>query len=171
MTKAELKSIIAISGLTAKDIVEIADEMVKFEAALVDAANAATKTYVGSIIDVKFPSCNKNDWLSDNDDEINRSCNIESCEIKKIVVLDHKEYSTLSNSLLTDNENLFEKIGGSSIDDKYLEGITPGTDAYYSAWGTYGITNVVEVQCENQETFYVNTEGHGYARYVGRRVG
>lgn len=118
---------------------------------------------------VVFPSCNKNHHISDNDEEILDSPYSSKCEVHKTIVLTADHYDIVSNSLLNDREYLWEKIGGSYCDDAALKGLTPHSKEYYAKWREHGITPVVEViNQDTQETFFVNSDEFGYARYVGR---
>ena len=71
------------------------------------------------------------------------SSNTECCVVKKKYV-SNKVYKNLVSDFYQDND-IYEKIGG-------------GTD----------YTRVIQIiNEETQETYFVNTEGYNYARYVG----
>lgn len=118
---------------------------------------------------VYFPACNKNHDITDNDLEIiSKPCKTTTI-IKKNIVLNNDDYIIVSESLLNDRPYLWDKIGGAQVDDKYLEGLTPHTDEFYKAWREHGETlGIMVSNAETKDCFIVNTEGYGYARYVGR---
>ena len=141
---------------------------------------------VGQEMRIRFPSLNKNHLLKDNDDEIAKGWNTEKCVVKKHIHLSAKEWNEITESLLTNRTELWEEIGGAYSDDERLDGATmeelfsnPELMKIFRA--TY-VTNVVRVSIEPEieklinhgdvyiMPFFVNTEGYGYARYVGRAV-
>lgn len=161
MTKNEIKKIIEIAGLTTEEIKSLAAELI---------ADCVEETEVGNMVKVAFPSVNKNDWLSDNDEEIEKSNNIENVKIMKVVELSYNEYKEIGNSLLENREEMFEKIGGCHVDDDSLfEGVKDYSDEWRTIIREHGYSPVVKVT-NGKDSFFVNTEGYGYARYVGREV-
>ena len=146
---------------------------------------------VGTKLWVKFPKINKNDSLDQNDTEISEGYNEEKCVVKKHIVLDWDEWVDITHSLLTDRDE-WEKIGGSVSEDKRLEGCSSvdimKDEKLYKIFRGTSFTEVVRVDICNktwreqevtgepidmhlQAPFFVNTEGHSYARYVGRLSG
>jgi Large polyvalent protein associated domain 29 len=116
-----------------------------------------------------FPACNKNQDLTDNDQEILEKSDLVNCLIKKIVTLTPDDYLIVSESLLNNRPELWERIGGAQIEDRYLEGLQEGSKEYYQAWQDHGqILAVLVINAETQDRFVVNSEGYDYARYVGR---
>ncbi|KPK92391.1 hypothetical protein AMJ80_06620 [bacterium SM23_31] len=120
-------------------------------------------------VTVAFPALNKNDWLSDNDKEIERKRNVEKCRIYKIVKLTKKEWNEITNSLLESRDSLWEQIGGCRIDDEsLLDGLKKWSDEWVQVIREHAHIKVVKVECKGYDPIYVNTEGYSYARYVGR---
>ena len=136
---------------------------------------------IGQIIEVKFPSLNKNDKLAHNDKEIARSADVTTCRIERIITLSVKDYAAIGAGLLESN-TIWQKIGGSIIHPMHEEGfasicrkagadpddICTFTDEVWQAARRFALTLVVAVVCEGLPPFFVNTEGYDYARYVGR---
>ena len=85
-----------------------------------------------------------------------------------------EEYDEVSNSFLSDNAELWEKIGGRR-NTKGIEHRFDFTEEEKEEWLESMVTMVVRVSVENAEefenrhrtSFLVNTEGFEYARYVG----
>jgi hypothetical protein len=126
-------------------------------------------SYEHRSIMVTFPACNKQHVMEDNDAAIEESPEPSQCQVEKTITLSNEQFDLVSNSLLNDRPKLWEKIGGSFIDDRHLADIVEGTPLYYEAWRKRGITRVVEVLNEiGSDSFYVNCEGYGCARYTGR---
>lgn len=143
-----------------------------------------------NFINVKFPTLNKKATLVENDKEITKSANIKRCKIIKSIQLTRLGYKKISDSLLSDREYLWQNIGGSDCDDKNAEQDLEHLIKTLSALNEMlpskfrsnpyehprvreilkenFYTNVIEVVAEDEETFYVNTEGFPYARYVGK---
>jgi hypothetical protein len=122
---------------------------------------------------VDFPGLNKNGTLEENDKRIAESRRREPCRIKKTVILDQYDFDVIGKTLL-DDRDLWQKIGGSSSDAPALAGKAWHTiasdESLLAIWRDTSYVNVVEVKCRQgtRRPFYVNTEGFGYARYVGR---
>lgn len=123
--------------------------------------------YPNRLLTVTFPSCNKNDTLEYNDQQIIDNPDSQSCEVRKLIVLSDDDFKRLSESLLKDRPELLAYECTSYIDDKYLVDVIEQTPQYYEAWRVHGITTVIEVRCSN-DCFYIDTSGYDYARYVGR---
>jgi len=133
----------------------------------------------------KFPSVNKQHTLIENDESISESSNDVLCVIKKHIILTQKEWDKVTNSFLDDRVNMWEKIGGSESIDKRLEGYNwhemLADERLKKIWHDTSYVNVVMVNTSKMrypkpfngtiswDPVYVNTEGHNYARYVGRR--
>ena len=158
--------------MTVEDVLKII-EVAKFTSVELDSLGQAIMKksnveQVGDLVQVYFPIINKNQDLEYNDEWIAKESEECTCKIMKILDVDDDYYTNLGNSLL-DANTCWDKIGGASIDDKYLEGIKEGSKEYYAAWKMFGVTNVVKVT-NGRESFYVNSEGYDYARYVGRAI-
>ena len=123
---------------------------------------------------VHFAKLNKNQTL----DEYKRLCaegdyRLEDIIIKKIVFLDSVEWEKISNSFL-ENLAIWNEIGGSQYtgnDRSILEfegQFWELSDDQIQEYRDNSKTLTVMVINETtKETFYVNTEGYNYARYVG----
>ena len=101
---------------------------------------------------VDFPKLNKNSSADENDKQIKLGYNAEPCEIAKTVELSSKDFWNVSHTLLDYRSDLWERIGGTKD----------------------GFIQVVEVKFKRFQwgrPLYINTEGHEYARYVGRERG
>ncbi len=133
---------------------------------------------------VKFANLNKNDWLSDYEEEVFKKGDyrIETVKVVKEIELSATEYRAVTKSLLTDRFDMWEKIGGSILTEKAeAEAKELGFDFDDPLWWMKdkehpqmqfffknSVVEVVKVTCEGYgRPFYVNTEGYGYARYVG----
>lgn len=124
---------------------------------------------------VSFPACNKNHWLQQNDIQIMCDQHAEECEVVKVVTLTPAEYDDVAGSLLNDREELWEGIGGTKSYHPDLNGVgwlevvnDPALMALYKATSAVQVVKVECTETDNRLPFYVNTEGHSYARYVGR---
>jgi|APSaa5957512493_1039668.scaffolds.fasta_scaffold96784_2 hypothetical protein len=118
---------------------------------------------------VKFACFNKNDWLDDYKSECDkqeiepqqnevrmyeiRNWRLETVKVMKTIELSDSEFDDISHDLLNDREDMFECIGGVEFDED-----TNKTKYTYA---------VKVVNKKTKEVFYVNTEGHKYARYIG----
>lgn len=138
---------------------------------------------VGAYIDVRFPALNKNDTMERNDQEIVRKAHRAHCQIKRVIELTLTDFCAVSRTLMDDSA-LWGKIGGqdlSPLDGEAFRVLCRehgadaddlktwiGRDELNSWFQTHSFTSVVAVTCQGQRPFFVNTEGYGYARYVGR---
>jgi hypothetical protein len=145
-----------------------------------------TALTVGAFVEVRFPSLNKNDDLIENDTRIQERSNVSRCRIARVVELSLTDWAEVAQNLLTDREALWGKIGGqdlSPIDGEAFAKLCAEHGADADQWTTWigqpeligwfrnhSHTEVVAVTCAGQAPFFVNTEGHLYARYVGRLV-
>jgi len=151
---------------------------------------------VGSMITAKFATMNKNNTLREYKKECkkpefeeitqeggngypsfkHRGANwrIEKCKVVKYALLSSKEFNFLTKNFLSDNEELYEKIGG----HKYT-GTNPNFDyqtfymipALLKDFQKNNVTLVVVLENETtKEKVAINTEGYNYARYVGIEV-
>ena len=123
---------------------------------------------------VHFAKLNKNETLG----EYKRLCakgdyRLEDIIIKKIVFLDSVEWEKISTSFL-ENLAIWNEIGGSEYtgnDRSILEfegQFWELSDDQIQEYRDNSKTLTVMVINETtEETFYVNTEGYSYARYVG----
>ncbi|MEM7176026.1 MAG: hypothetical protein AAF443_08955, partial [Chlamydiota bacterium] len=96
---------------------------------------------------IKFANLNKNNTLAEYKDIVYNKNNYKVCEVivEQEVHLTQKEFDVISNELLRDNP-IWKGIGGNE-DSKRIT------------------TKVVNK--DTKEAFYVDTQGYGYARYVG----
>lgn len=130
---------------------------------------------MSNFISVRFPSLNKNCSLVENDECIEESSYSSKCKIIRRVSVSNDVYNALGNNLLSSgNESIWGYIGGSESADERLSHVKDFTEIMASPELTKIFretcyTKVVEVKnLDNEEIFYVNTEGFDYARYVGR---
>lgn len=82
------------------------------------------------------------------------------------------QFNGVANSLLENRPELWEQIGGAYSDAPEFEGLTDmevfNNKELVEIFRKTCYTPVVEVKEKNSHrAFYVNTEGYGYARYVG----
>ena len=101
------------------------------------------------------PSLNKNDWKTDNDQEIDKDSTSIKCKITDIVYLSKVDYDYFSFNMLNNYAFLEGDKGGTWTNDE--TGIVE-----YNA--------VVCVYCEGQEPILVDPSGYSYARYANRLV-
>ena len=143
-----------------------------------------TKYSVDDFIYVNFPAINKNDNLILNDRYIDERHYKEKCIIKRVIELNQSHYSVIASTLLEDRVDLWSCIGGQSIDPLHektfcdlcmSKKVNPGNfeqiykyPELFQYFSDHCVTEVVVVTAEDQVPFVVNTEGYGYARYVGR---
>lgn len=144
-----------------------------------------TKTLtVGAEIQVRFPSVNKNDTLLDNDTAIAARSSLSRCRVCRVIELTLKDWADVTQSLLEDRGSLWGQIGGQDLSPLDREAFrvlclehgadadSPrtwiGQDRLLNWFRTHSFTEVVAVTCQGMPPFLVNTEGHDYARYVGR---
>lgn len=125
---------------------------------------------------VTFPSLNKNNTLAKNFEAmVMHGTYDERCEVMKTVELDSETFEEVANSLLESRPEMWEQIGGHNSDAPELENVT-----YEQMCSSKELTDIFRKTCyamvvEVVETdgwasgrkFYVNTDGYGYARYVG----
>ena len=143
------------------------------------------------VTNIKFSKLNKLNTLDEykSQDEFY----FEDVEIKKTIYASDKLYDEMSGNFLS-NQILYQKIGGRdysgnnkrilelisnleiSYPDNYFVAYTKFTKALqdeglYDEWVKNQTTNAVLVVRKNNpdfnDCFLVNTEGYGYARYVG----
>ena len=131
--------------------------------------------------DCRFPKMNKNDSLAEYEEQLGdpEHYNVETVGIRKIVVVNTEKWDEITNSLLDDRAELWEKIGGSEMYDEVAkEHNVPEDEKEFSEWidnpdnlklfreNNY-IPAVALFNRDTQEAIIINTEGGGYARYVG----
>lgn len=124
-------------------------------------------------VTVLFPSLNKNDILADNDRRIFEGALVSECRIVKTVTLSDEEYEEVADTLLEDRPEMWEGIGGSASDDRIFEGMAwhqiAQNPELLRRWHETAYTLAILVRTrDGLRSFVVNTEGHSYARYVGR---
>lgn len=151
-------------------------EPAKIEAAKKESVKVAEQNPdVQRWVTVIFPSLNKNNTLVENYEAMALyGTNSERCKILKTVDLDAKMFKEVSNSLLENRAELWQQIGGSASDAPELENVTyvqlQNDKNLMQIFRKTGYVMVVEVKNrETGKTFFVNTEGYDYARYVGVR--
>ena len=128
-----------------------------------------TATSTSKLIECVFPVCNKNDTLEQNDIMIINEFSKQKCKVVLHLILTDDQFNVVSGSLLNDRPGLWQQIGGTDCDDKFLADYEEGSQDYYEMYRVHGVTNVVGVSnFSGNDVFYVNTEGYDYARYVGR---
>ena len=122
---------------------------------------------------VKFAKLNKQNVLSDYKTQVEAGdYNAEKVIVKKVVILDNMEWNVVTCNLLNGCES-WDKIGGSTYigDDPEIiihKGFYELTENQQEDYRNNNATlTVLVLNRYTGETFYVNTEGHGYARYVG----
>lgn len=141
---------------------------------------------LGTCLDVRFPRVNKNNTLSENDERLREGQRIATCRVRRIVQLDLADSLQVSTSLMEDRPSLWGRIGGqelSPVDQQAFQALCRRHGADADDWTTWAYTDVllswfqlhcttpvVAVISEGMDPFFVNTEGYGYARYVGRAV-
>ena len=122
---------------------------------------------------ITFPSVNKNNSLAENfESMVVYGTNDVKCLIKKTIEMESYQFDGVSNSLLENRPELWEQIGGAYSDAPEFEGLTDmevfNNKELVEIFRKTCYTPVVEVKEKNSHrAFYVNTEGYGYARYVG----
>lgn len=130
-----------------------------------------------TFITVTFPQANKNNSLLENFEAmVMYGMNDERCLVQKTVELEKYLFDGVSNSLLENRPEMWEQIGGSTSDDPIFAGcesyeqfcIMLQDPKIRKIYQDTCYTNVIEVkEKDGYRSFYVNTEGYDYARYVG----
>mgnify|MGYP003433990038 FL=1 len=122
---------------------------------------------------ITFPSLNKNNSLAENFEAmVLYGTNDVKCLIKKTIELESYQFDGIANSLLENRPELWEQIGGAYSDAPEFEGLTDmevfSSPMLVEIFRKTCYTPVVEVkEKDSNRAFYVNTDGYGYARYVG----
>ena len=129
------------------------------------------------IVELYFPKASKLDDLGDYKEQFwVRGYDTERANIVKELVLDKSGWDEISNNLIESREDWNDEndkpIGGTYSDDARLEGKSLeqifNDKKLIQIYRDAAVTNVVKVlNKDTGETFYVNTEGYNYARYVG----
>ena len=121
---------------------------------------------------VKFANLNKQDDLRDYMEQVEAGEYYrERVGIKEILQLTNKEFTTLSETLLSDYNFVKGLKGGtdSTYKTKYNNLFSPmWIRAEFARWkaGAYKI-GALAVNVENGQMFIINNEGYSYCRYVG----
>jgi len=122
---------------------------------------------------VKFPKLNKLKGLSEYKKQIAEGDYYsENVIVKKLILLDNMEWGIVACNLLNGCES-WEEIGGSiytgiDADIQNADNFLELTDEQVEEYRNNNALNVVMVMNQyTQETFYIDTQGHKYARYVG----
>lgn len=129
------------------------------------------------LIKVAFPNINKTCDLEETDLEISRGYNVQYCKIMRSVKVSDAVYNRLGMEFMNNgNEAIWGYIGGSRSEDPRLDEVNHPSEIFNDAelrkiFMDTCYTMVTEVyNVDTGESFYVNTEGYGYARYVGRAI-
>lgn len=160
-----------------------------------DAEKAATAAFlapnsnparyeVGSMVDIKIPHLNKNETIGEFLTQLESASNHSDGRGKVIakIELTDEEYDKFAVSLMDSSDKYlnnekrpapmegYNTVGGSRSDDPRLEGaenlFTNPTPEQKEIWFAtcYSLLHVVEAP--NRNTFFVDTSGYNYARYV-----
>ena len=125
---------------------------------------------------VKFANINKQDDLRDYMDQVERGEYYTECVgIQEVLQLTNKEFTTLSETLLSDYNFVKGLNGGtdSTYKTKYNDFFSlMGDRDEFARWqaGAYKI-GALAVNVENGQMFIINNEGYSYCRYVGLVTG
>ena len=93
----------------------------------------------------------------------------EKIKITKVVTLSDDDYSTFSETLLTDREWLAGE-GGCGSTAYPNEDYSDLTEKQQQEWQNESYLLCVAVQCSGRPTIYVDPQGYDYARYIGLNV-
>lgn len=131
----------------------------------------------GKIIQLYFPKASKLGDLDEYKEYFWRGYNTERAEVVKEMVFPDAIFRDVADKLLQSMPSMWQDedgnpVGGSYSDAPELEGKTEqqifSDKKLAQIYRDTAITNVVKVENKDTgETFYVNTEGYNYARYVG----
>lgn len=129
------------------------------------------------LIKVAFPAINKTCDLEETDKEIAAGHNVTKCKVMRKVEVGDAVYNRLGMEFMDNgNEAIWGYIGGSASDDPRLDHVEHPNEIFDSKelseiFMDTCYTMVTEViNKDSGDRFYVNTEGYGYARYVGRAI-
>lgn len=119
-------------------------------------------------IEIVMPTTSKIDTLS----EVDKECAITKKTTRALVVqtclVSPARFDYLANNFLTKQPE-WEYVGGCSIEPEHVAGLNSGSMSYWYAWEKYGYTKVTQITNDiTGETFYIDSQGYDYARYVGR---
>lgn len=123
---------------------------------------------VGQRIMVSFPRVNKQGTLDEYRERTDRRT--VPCEVERVLVLTAEEYDAMADDLLAEDDRL--GTGGTNSDADLPEGweYHRGTEEERDAFRAKAYNLVTVVQAPRCETFFVDAQGHTYARYVGFAV-
>jgi hypothetical protein len=124
---------------------------------------------VDQFVQVIFPILNKQPTLRDNMLSMaENGVRASRCKVRKVISVPPAVYDALGETLLSDT-SLWERIGGAEAEG--FEGVSferlVGNPEMLARFRAECWTNVVAVT-DGQRTFFVNSEGYDYARYVGK---
>jgi len=129
------------------------------------------------LIKVAFPAINKTCDLEETDKEIAAGHNVIKCKVMRKVEVGDAVYNRLGMEFMDNgNEAIWGYIGGSASNDPRLDKVNHPNEIFNSKelreiFMDTCYTMVTEViNKDSGDRFYVNTEGYGYARYVGRAI-
>jgi hypothetical protein len=140
---------------------------------------------IGESVQVYFPTVDKNNTIELNDRRISQDYYLAPCLVKHRIELDCSEYDQLSNNLLKDSD-IWGDTGGATLKPSDSElfaelcskhGVSSEECLWWmnvpellSWYKQHAYVSVVLVSRKGSKPsyFFVNTEGHRYARTVGR---
>lgn len=146
----------------------------KYEMIEIDYRKKENSKFQPEIITVAFPSLNKNDTLHEYRKLLgNGRVDYEKVLIIKDIYVHPDLWHNITNSLMT-NRDMWGYIGGSSIPDEYSH-LLEGYPEYSTEWlhkfrelyKSVGYTRGIRLSTIFSTPIIINTEGYGYARYVG----
>lgn len=131
---------------------------------------AAQPTFaVGDYLTANFPRLNKRQTLADYKSTPSGSQWL--CQVQKVLALTPEAYDEVANNLLASNSDL--GAGGSASDsplitaDLFKRSLSDWTPEQQAEWERTSYNLVTVVQAPGRETFVIDAQGYGYARYVG----
>ena len=135
---------------------------------------------------VYFPCVDKNNTVELNDRRISQDYYLVNCLIERHVTLNEPCYTKLCNNLLTDSP-VWGGVGGATLTEESRQlfaalcaeyGVGPeehqkwmNIEEVFSWFKQHKLVSVVavsRVEAIPTSLLFVNTEGHSYARTVGR---
>jgi len=131
-----------------------------------------SKVKTDLFVKASFPNLNKRNTLSEYKNLLqNNSSTLQRVKIMAVASLTNEQYEKISNDLLM-VDNLNEYGGACSEDERLNEAESifqvMSDERLKKIWfETYYIKGIAILNVETREYFIVNSEGYGYARYVG----
>jgi len=127
----------------------------------------------GPRIEAVIPELNKNDTLRSNLEScVKYGFRVESCEIRRVVVLTPGAYTAFRENLLADQTWLDDQGGVNSDYEDFPETVTSVhqlTEAQRKAWiaQSYLLAVAVVNLVDLDSQIIVDPQGYAYARYAG----